>query len=158
MLQGQVSQFCSLLHDMSTSDILIILINFAINNSTQVLLLITNTLLALIQLIVKPYKSKALNLFDGMILQMMVFASVISLFDSFGTKMLSAVAILLVVLPLIAFAIMELMTHKESIKRIIIKCKPQLNAIKDQNEVHPMGDVGITIDDNLRKNATIVDM
>jgi len=139
--------------------ILIIVINFAINNSTQVLLLITNTLLALIHLIVKPYRSNTLNIFDGMILQMMVFASVISLFDSFGTKMLSAVTILLVVLPLITFAIMELMTHKESIKRIIIiRCKPQLNAIKDQNEVHHMNDVGITIDDNLRKNATIVDM
>ena len=61
--------------------ILIILANSSNDNTKQVLLLTACTLLALTQLIVKPYKSEILNIFDGIVLQIMIFAySVMSLF------------------------------------------------------------------------------
>ena len=118
--------------------ILIIIVNSTNNNTTQVLLLVASTLLALTQVIIKPYKHKALNIFDGMMLQIMIFASVISLFDSFGTKGLSAVIILLVILPMIAFAALERIVYKKSINKILTYCKPKLVTENDNHyEVAP---------------------
>ena len=113
MLQRQVLFICTLLHDLSTCDNLMTMVNSTNNNTTQVLLLVTSALLALTQVIIKPYKHKALSIFDGMVLQIMIFASVISLFDSFGTRGLSVVIILLVILPMIAFAALELTVYKK---------------------------------------------
>ena len=134
-------------------------INSTNTNTTQALLLITTLLLALIQLIIKPYKHRTLNIFDGVVLQVMVFTSAISLFDSFSTGVLSVIVILLVMLPLIAFAAMELIVHKENIKKILTHCKPKPVTTNDNNEVPPIiSDIGIVIDDSMRKNATIIDM
>ena len=135
----------------------IMIINSSNDNISQVLLLTANILVALIHIIVKPYKAKILNSFDGVILQIMVFVSVISLYDSFGSGVLSAITILFVMLPLIAFATMELIIYKEIIKKIITYCKPKPNTAKDNNIV-PLSDIGIIIDDAMRRNATIVDM
>jgi len=128
--------------------ILIIYINLTNNNTSQALLFITTVLLALTQLIIKPYKHRALNIFDGIVLQIMIFASVISVFDNFSTAVLSAVIILLVVLPLIAFAVME---YKEN---ILTHCKPKCITANDNNELSV---TNMVIDDNMRKNDTIVD-
>ena len=139
--------------------ITIIIINLSNSNTTQVILLFTSTLLAMIQLIIKPYKYSTLNIFDGMVLQIMIFVSVISYFDSFGTEIMLSILIILVILPLIGFAAMELMVYKGSIKRILIYCIPKSIATNDKIDVPPMmTDVGIVIDDSMRKNATIVDM
>jgi len=137
--------------------ILIIIINSTNNNTTQVLLLVTTTLLALIQIIIRPYKHRALNIFDGIVLQIMILASVTSLFDSFGTRALSAIIILLTILPIITFAMMELIVYKKTINKILAYCKPKL-VTKNNNEVHKTCDIGIVIDDTMRKNATIIDM
>ena len=133
--------------------ITILIINSTNNNTTQILLLLTTMLLALIQQIFRPYKCCILNIIDGVVLQIMSFASVISLLN---TGVLIVVIILLVIIPLIVFAAVKMMTDKERIKRIItIYCKPKLDAAKDSNEAPPINDIGIV---SMRKNATIVDM
>ena len=136
----------------------ILIINSSNDNTSQVLLLTANILVALIHLIVKPYKAKILNIFDGVVLQIIVFISVISMYDSFGSGVLSAITILFVMLPLIAFATMELIIYKENIKKIVTYCKPKPNTAKDNNIVPLSSDIGIIIDDAMRRNATIVDM
>ena len=138
--------------------IIIIIINSANTNATLALLLVTSTLLALTQLVTKPYKHRALNIFDGIVLHIMIFPSVISFFDRFNTGLLSAVITILVILPLIAFVTMELIVYKENFKKIIVHCKIKPVTTKDNDEVQPISDIGLVIDDNMRKNATIVDM
>ncbi|XP_065913644.1 uncharacterized protein [Dysidea avara] len=133
----------------------IIIINSSNNTTTLVLLLLTSMLLALTQLIIKPYKHKTLNVFDGVVLQIMIFSSVISLFDGFNTEVLSAVIIILVILPIIAFVTMELIVYKDSIKKILVYIKPKP---VDNNDLSPMSDISFVMDDSMRKNATIVDM
>ena len=128
--------------------ILIIYINLTNSNTSQALLFITTILLALTQLIIKPYKHRALNIFDGMVLQIMIFVSVISRFDSFSTAVLSAVIILLVVLPLIAFAVME---YREN---ILTHYRSKCITANDKNE---LSDAGMVIDDNMNKNDAIID-
>ena len=125
------------------------------NNTRQVLLLITSLLLALIQLIIKPYKSETLNNFDGIVLQIMILASTMSIFGSYGTRVLLVVTIILVTLPLIAFISMQLVVNKESIKKIIAcrRVKQQVN-MGNNTEVK-ISDVTITISDEMRKNATV---
>jgi len=115
-------------------------------------------LLALAQLIIKPYKYFTLNIFDGIVLQVMIFTSVMSLFDSFTTTVLSAVTILLVTLPLITFVVMKMIVHKNNIKKILKNFKPKPVTTINNKETPPVSDVGLVIDDNMRKNATIVDM
>jgi len=132
--------------------ILIININSTNNNTKQALLLATTILLALAQLVIKPYKHSILNIFDGMLLQIMIFASVISLFDNFSTVMLSVVIIILVALPIIAFVVMELIVYRET---IFTHCKLKCITANDSNEMPPTSDIDIV--DNMRKKDTIVD-
>ena len=113
--------------------ILIIIISTNIN-TTQVLLLVTTTLLALTQIIIKPYKHRALDIFDGVVLQIMILASVISLFNSFGTVGLSAVIVLSVALPVIAFAAQELIVYKKTISKVLACCKPKIFTKNGNNE------------------------
>ena len=138
--------------------IIIIITNSTNNNTTQVLVLVTTTLLALMQLLIKPYKHRILNIFDVIVLQIMILVSATSFINSFGTRGLLSVIILLVILPLLMFATMELIVYKENVKTIWTFFKPKPVATHDDNEVAPMSDIGIVIDDSMRKNATIVDL
>ena len=66
------------------------------------------------------------------------------------------------ILPLILFIALELIVHKETIKTIATKTKTnfktkQAPTTNDNNEV-PMSDIGLLIDDNMRKNATVCEM
>jgi len=82
----------------------------------------------------------------------MVFISVGLLSDSISSTTLSTVIILIIVLPLIAFAAMELFIYKEIIKRVVDYFKPKTTI---NSGASPKG---IIVDDDMRKNATIVDM
>ena len=93
-----------------------------------------------------------------MALQIMIFVSVTSFIDSFDTGVLLSVIIILVMLPLIAFVTVELIVYKENIKKILTHFKPKPVTTNDNNEVLPISDIGVVIDDSMRKNATIVDM
>jgi len=137
--------------------LLIIIVHSFHDKITNILLLIMNTYLALVHIIVKPYKSKILNIFDGVVLQIMVLISAISFVESFGSSVQSAITIILVVLPLIAFAVMELLINKESIRKIIMYCKHK-TVTTDDNDGISISDVGIITDDSMRINTTIVDM
>jgi len=139
----------------------VIIINSSNSSTTHVLLFITSSMLLLIQLIVKPYQSKTLNIFDGIVLHIMILTSVISLFDDFGTGFLSVVIIVFVTTPLILFFTMELIVYKDKIKEILKFCrlaKSKPVTINNTTEESSNNDIGLIIDDNMRKNATIVDM
>jgi len=138
--------------------IIILITNSANNNTSQILILVTSTLLALTQLLIKPYKHKILNIFDGVVLHIIIFVSFTSFVDSFSTGVLVSVIILLMVLPLIIFVAMEGIVHKENIRKILGYHKPKPVVADDRDEPPPVNDIGLVIDNDMRKNATIVDM
>jgi len=99
-----------------------------------------------------------LNIFDGIVLHIMISTSVGSIFDGLGTGLLSAMITVLVTIPLITFITMEMIVYKEYIRKIFTYCKPKPVTKNDNSELPPISDIGLVIDDNMRKNATIVDM
>jgi len=92
------------------------------------------------------------------VLHITILVTVISFAESFSTGVLLLAIILLVLLPLIIFAAMEVIVHKENIKKILTYCKPIPVTADDKDQVSPVSDISLVIDDNMRKNATIVDM
>ena len=135
---------------------------------SQFLLITASTIIALIHLIVRPYADDFLNMFDGVTLQLMVLVTVLPLFeyvDTFDSGLVVATALLLMILPLVHFTVVKAFTSKQTLKvitkKVIAKFSFQNNAI--HKEVHVADNlstdfVDLTIDDSVRKNATIVVM
>ena len=139
--------------------ILVIIVNSSNDNTTQYLLIIVNVTLSLIQVTLRPYSSTILNMFDGLILQLLILVSVIPLIESFDPDLLLAFTIILVILPLVAFVMMEIYLYKNKIKKITEHCiPPKPGTTNDNNEI-PMRDfVDSVIDDTRRRNAYICEM
>ena len=100
--------------------IIIVLIKYSsIDFLGYYLLSITCTLMALIHLIIKPYASNILNVFDGMILQLMSF--IVSTFDfnNLYSSPVTGMVYAIVIMPVILFCMMELFLYREKIKHII---------------------------------------
>ena len=142
--------------------IVIIIANPSNNYLSQFLLICTSVILAVIVIILRPYKHKILNIFDGLILRFVILATLIPLADNVSQQLSKATIIIVMFFPLIFFIALELIVHKDTIKIITtkitahFKTKPAATT-KDNNEV-PIGDIGIVVDDNMRKNAIICEM
>ncbi|XP_065895382.1 uncharacterized protein [Dysidea avara] len=143
--------------------IIVIIIAIPSNNDlSQFLLIFSSGVLAVVVIVLKPYQHKILNIFDGLILQLVVLATLIPLADNVNQQLSTATIIIVMILPLIFFIALELIVHKENIKTITTKIAAcfktePVSTTNDNNEV-PMGDIGIIIDDNMRKNATICEI
>jgi len=118
------------------------------------LLVITNTVIAFVHVTVRPYSSKILNIFEGMILHQMILVSMVPVIENFDQHLMSSVSL---TLPLTAFVIMELIINKVFIMKIIACCVSKSNIISHNTEI-PVRDIGIIVDDSMRQNATVVDM
>ena len=124
----------------------------------------------LIHVLVQPYTSTFHNVFDGIILQLIVIISglpVVEFVDSHDETFVLVIAYLLVILPLAGFIVIGLWVNKNSIqytfKDLREKCLHKYTAIfADRDDVEELIEgnemIGITIDDSVRRNATVVDM
>ena len=139
--------------------ILIIIVNSSNDNTTQYLLIIVNVILALIHVTLIPYSRTILNMFDGLILQLLIVVSMIPLIDSFDPDLLLAFTIILVILPLVAFMMMEIYLYKSKIKKITeYFVSPKQDNTNDNDEIPMREFVDTVIDDNSRRNAYICEM
>ena len=86
--------------------IVIIIANSSNDNTTQYLLVTANSILSLIHVTLKPYARKMLNIFDGLVLHLIIVISMIPLVDTFDPHLLVVFVIILVILPIIAFLMM----------------------------------------------------
>ena len=131
----------------------------------QYLLISACVIMALIHHIMKPYQNYMLNVFDGVILQLLILVSVLPLVESFGgfnSDVVVGIAFILVILPSVIFVIMKLMTNRGKIKRLIgycyLKCSQFcLQSKGDGNvdsETSP-NDFDIIVDDSMRRNAAV---
>ena len=124
--------------------IVIIIANPTLNITVQFLQVALCTMLALIQLIIRPYVSNILNIFDGFVLQIMILVSIVPLIESYDQNLLLSVAFVLIALPLIAFAVMELFIHKNGIKKISRHIHRKPNSATDHRNYLLMDNVAPT--------------
>ena len=108
--------------------ILIIISNSSSYFSNQYLLSATCSMIALLHLTVRPYADNTLNVLDGVVLQLLVLITALPLFDNYDSISALVVTFTLVVLPVLLLLVIEIVTHKEHIKKIIIYCKCCNNA------------------------------
>ena len=115
----------------------------------------------------RPYTDNYLNLFDGDILHLTILVSFLPLvefFDSSNLNLLTGTIYVIILLPLIGLITMKLWIHRNSIRMMIVyfstlKCKLS----RSNNEI-PLNDCEtqllkeVIVDDNMRRNAIIVDV
>ena len=126
------------------------------------MLIITCAIIALIQVLVRPYNNDTLNQFDNIILQLIIFITALPLLDGFDSTMIITTAFVLIILPIIIFFSVTLLLLRDDLKKFIINCtskKESANGVNndDNNEV-PMKQFDTIIDDSVRVNATVCDM
>ena len=155
--------------------IIVIIIVTSPNDFTAHFLIITAcAVMASLHQLLKPYADNILNLFDGAILHLTIlvaFLPLVEFFDSFDTNLVTGTVYVLVLLPLVSLITIKLLIHRR--KLIIycsnLKCKRSrnddeipLNApeaqSRDDSETQQPGETVVIIDDNMRRNATIVDV
>ena len=138
------------------------------------LLIFACVIFDLIHQILKPYHDRWLNVFDGIILHLLVLVSVLplaELFDSFNYNFVAGNAFVLVILPSVGFIAMKIIINRRRIKRYVgycyLKCFNFCSHSKDlkYDDAVPLDDTealsnnyGIVVDDSKRINATVCTM
>ena len=85
---------------------------------------------------IRPYESKILNVFDGFVLRLMIVVSMVPLIDNYNRDLLLSFVTILVMLPLVAFLMMEIYLYKSKIKKITtFYVPPKPDVTNDSNEV-----------------------
>ena len=77
----------------------------------------THIIMALIHIIVKPYANNVLNVFDAVVLHLMIFA--VSALDPYCNTVTMTVCTI-VIMPIILFCIMELYMYRKKLKKIVM--------------------------------------
>ena len=149
--------------------------------TTQYLVISVCALMEFIHLIVRPYISAVYNIFDGIILQLIVIVSVLPIVEyvnKYNETLVMVTAYVLVITPFAGFITINLWIERKkvqnSIKKIRNVIKKVHNVIKQcstkcssdhvysalptDDTDEPTRDFGVTVDDNTRRNATVVTM
>ena len=131
---------------------------------TQYILTATNVVVSLVHIIIRPYNNNILNVFDGFILQLMVFVAVVPVFDTMNSTVIVTATFTVVIVPLLIFLIMGLIIHRKTVRKLVTRnCRAKLkdNKVKvnnnSQNE-RAVEEFEIIVDESMRTNATICDM
>ena len=151
--------------------ILLVIVKISDDFTTQYLLISSCALMQLIHLLVRPYASTIHNIFDGIILQLIVIISVLpvtELVDNYDEVFIITISYALVILPLIIIVIKDWINKKVNIiqiafykcKNIFILCYYYNNAIAtdDLQEPVEIREFGVIVDEHTRRNAIIVDV
>ena len=149
--------------------IILVIVRDSDDLTTQYVLISVCALIASIHVIVRPYVDKVHNIFDGIILQLIVIISVLPIIEfagSYNEVLVIAAGYAFVILPLTSFLIIKLWLNKDkiqnTIKSVIVKYKHRYNAIPtdhdDNVEIASFNEM--TIDNSVRssRNVTVVDM
>ena len=147
--------------------IVIIILNIArISDAitTQYLLISVCALIEFIHLMVRPYTSTIHNIFDGIILQLIVIISVLPIvefMDNYDKTLVMTMTYILLILPIASFITINLLINKHkihgSIKYFCIKCSSKYvyTALPTDDTDEHRNEVGITVENNMRTHATV---
>jgi len=141
---------------------LVIIVVFIAGSSNASLahyiLIVLCVIASTIHLMVRPYHYKKLNIFDGLILMLINFVTVLPLFDTLNSNIVVGIAFTLMILPLVMFLVMVLLLCKEKLKKALDYCSASSKDDSSENAEVPMSDIGLVIDDSMRIHATICEM
>ena len=148
--------------------ILLVIAKISDDFTTQYLLISSCALMQLIHVLVRPYASTIHNIFDGIILQLIVIISVlpvIEFVDQYDKIFVIVIIYVLLILPLISFIAIKVWINKDIIqivyykcKHIFISCYYNEVATDDLQEPVEIREFGVIVDENMRRNAIIVDV
>ena len=145
----------------------LVIISIVIANSSNdfvanYVFIIVCGIIALIHVMVKPYNNEIINKFDSVILHLIIFIALLPWLDDFDSPFVIAMALTLMILPLLNFISVSIFLHKDDLKKMITHCttKDELpsNNIDVSNNETPKKEFHLIIDDNMRKNAIICDV
>ena len=129
---------------------------------SRYLLITTCAAIVLIHLTVRPYACNILNAFDGILLMLLVLVAILLLVEFINPNSVIQITFVLLVLPLVIFSALYLFIHRDAIKRIFNRLMNQQKTgnMNNTNCTKPVAvasntDIGLTIDDSMRVNATI---
>ena len=151
--------------------ILLVITNILNEFTTQYLLISLCAIMELIHLLVRPYASTFLNVFDGITLQLTVIISALPLVEyagNYNETLVLLITYLLVMWPLASYIAIKLWIYRSNIqnaiKYLIKKCSNEYQyspvPTDDDNEPNEMNEFNIVVDDNTRRNVPtfLVDM
>ena len=149
--------------------IVLVIVKISDDFTTHYLLISSCTLMALIHVLVKPYVSTIHNIFDGIILHLIIIISALTkvdLIEDYDETFVLVITYCLVVMPLTSFIVIKIWVNKKQIqttfkswiKKWLYKYTsvPAVD-VEDQNE-HEENETVVIIDDNMRRNAIIVNV
>ena len=140
--------------------IITIIIADAFNNMvTNYLLITVSAIIALIQLLAKPYNNEILNKLDGVILHIMILITALPLFDDLDSpSVITIIAFVLLFLPLLIIIVMTLYLHKDDLQkfamRVTLKKRSPHRNVCSKNEI-PMVDYQFIRDSSTRESVTV---
>ena len=151
--------------------IIIIIVNSPNDFTAHYLIIIACVLMALLHQQWWPYADNYLNLFDGNILHLTILVSVlplVELSDNFDSNLFTGTIYAVTLSPLISLITMKLWMHRNNIRMMIVYCS-NLKCItkcthSGNNCEIPLNDCEtqllkeVIVDDNMRRNATVVDV
>ena len=136
--------------------------------TSQYMLISLCALMQLVHVLIRPYASKIHNVFDGIILQLIVIIStlpIVEFVDHYDKTLVVVMVYALVLWPIASFITIKLWINKKNIHDTIIsfskRCYNKYNALHNNDTEEPAGlanEVGVVVDDNMRRNAIIVDV
>ena len=147
--------------------ILLVIVKISDDFINQYILISSCALMQLIHVLVQPYTSTFLNVFDGIILQLIVIISglpVVQFVDNYDETFVLTITYVLVILPLTAFIAMKLWFNEKNILDALNSCrvnyfhKYRAPPTDDDEQPIEADEIGIIVDDNMRRNAIIVDV
>ena len=144
--------------------ILIVIVRISDDFTTKYLLISSCALMQSIHVLVRPYASTIHNVFDGIILQLIVIISVLSVVefvDNYDETFVLVVTYLLIILPLLGFVTMKLWLNIKIIQNAVKEYGMKYFHWHDTSPAEQPNEeveIGIIIDDNMRRNAIIVDV
>ena len=134
--------------------IISISIVFPSNDFTARYLLITVcAVIVLVQLITKPYNSKTLNIFDAILLLLLVLTTVLLLTDFTESNLVIQVTLLLLTLPVMICGVTCLLAYKGCIKRVLISLFKRVDDEDSNNNIEMLTKNSFIVDNNMSKNA-----
>ena len=147
--------------------ILLVIVKISDDFTNQYLLISSCTLMALIHVLVRPYTSTIHNVFDGIILHLIIIISglpAVEFVDNYDETFVVVIIYLLVILPWISFIAIKLWVNKSNMqndcKGCITKHFHKYTAVPTANaeETTEMNENVIIIDDNVRRNVNTVEV
>ena len=147
--------------------IVIIIVNSPNDFIAHYFIITTCIITALLHQLWKPYADHYLNLFDGVIVHLTISVSclpLIELFDSFDLNLVTGTIFVLVSSPLMGLITLKIWIHRNNIRAMIVYCSTTKCKHSRINDNVPLNDCEtqllkeVVVDDNMRRNAIIVDV